>query len=395
MSHTSQKALSTALVAALLVCCSGAPAEQQPPASPSRIAASPGQTLPAGSISVANSVELTTALALRSARDIYLLPGVYESSGPFVDAFGHRVRATQPGRAVLHAGLVVGGDAAARNAVVEGLAFDVSTRAKTLEGAAVLVWGEATGARIRDLTIEGNGVLGSGILARQPDGLIVEKVRARGFTDYGVFVDANDQDRVVTRPPVIEDLTVTEVGRMPARSSNGTAEACLWLGNSASVRRVVLRTCAWMGVWTGTATRSTTIDDAVIDDTPVGVYIEHFTAASLFEHLHIGPRVQTGVVCEWADPQWGGKPACVDNVIQDSTIESCAIGVNMGNGTTRTTVRRVTFIGQRVAAAIDVAGVANAFTDNDYSGLAKNAHLIATGAQAAALLNLEIATSCS
>jgi nitrous oxidase accessory protein NosD len=297
---------------------------------------------------------------------------------------GHRVRAAEPGAAVFGAGFVIGGSSTARDALIQGLAFDLSDRQKTLGGAAINVWGGATGARILDVTVEGHGALGSALMASQPEGLVVQRVRARGFTDYGVFVDANDRGRQTTRPALIEDIVITDVARAQPRSSNGTAEACVWVGNSATVRRAVLRRCAWMGVWTGTASTGSVLEDLIIDDTPVGVYIEHFTTGSLFQRLRIGPRVHTGIACEWADPEWGGKPACVDDLIQDSTIDSCAIGVDMGSGTTRTTVRRVTFIGQRVAAAIDTAGVQNAFGENDYAAIGESAIPIATGAQAIA-----------
>ena len=231
-------------------------------------------------------------------------------------------------------------------------------------------------------------MLGSALMASQPEGLVVQRVRARGFTDYGVFVDANDQGRRATRPALIEDIVITDVARAQRRSSNGTAEACLWVGNTATVRRAVLRRCAWMGVWTGGATDGSVLEDLTIDDTPTGVYIEHFTTGSLFQRLRIGPLVHTGITCEWADPQWAGKPACVDDLIQDSTIDSCAIGVDMGSGTTRTTVRRVTFIGQGVAAAIDNAGVQNSFGENDYTAIGESAVPIATGSPATAAASM-------
>jgi nitrous oxidase accessory protein NosD len=308
---------------------------------------------------------------------------------------GHRIRAAEPGAAVFGAGLVIGGSATAHDALIQGLAFDLSDRQKTLEGAAINVWGGATGARILDVTVEGHGTLAAALIARQPEGLVVQRVRARGFTDYGMFVDANATGRQVIRPALIEDILVTDVGRAQPRSSNGTAEACLWVGNTATVRRAVLRTCAWTGVWTGTATSGSVLEDLTIDDTPVGVYIEHFTTGSLFQRLRIGPRVHTGIACEWADPQWGGRPACVDDLIQDSTIDSCAIGVTMGSGTTRTTVRSVTFIGQRVAALIDTAGVENTFGENDYTAIGDGAVPIATGTQAAATGTTGDSMTCS
>jgi hypothetical protein len=79
------------------------------------------------------------------------------------------------------------------------------------------------------------------------------------------------------------------------------------------------------------------------------------------------------VICEWADPGWGSQPACVDDIIQDSTVASTDIGVGLDQGTTRTTIRRVSFIGQRLAGIVDFAGIDNAYYDNEYSGIAPNA----------------------
>jgi hypothetical protein len=281
--------------------------------------------------------------------------------------------------------LVFGGSAAARGGSAEGLVFDVRDPIKTLHGAAIHVWGEATEVHIRDVAIYGGSVLSSGVTARQPDGLVIQRLKARGFADYGVVVDANDQLRDLRTPTLIEDVDISDVSRARPRSSNGTAEACLWAGNTAVIRRAVLRSCAWTGLWTGTATRASIFEDLLIDESPVAVYVEHFTTASVFQRLHIGPNVNTGLICEWADPEWGRRPACVDNVVQNSTIATCAVGVNMGSGTTRTTVRDTIFIGQALAAAIDSAGIDNVYENNDYGALGAGAIPLAVGAAATAL----------
>jgi hypothetical protein len=79
------------------------------------------------------------------------------------------------------------------------------------------------------------------------------------------------------------------------------------------------------------------------------------------------------VICEWADPSWSSLPACADNVIQDSTLASSRIGVNLDQGTTRTTVQRVTFMGQSSAAIVDYLGINNSYNTNDYSQIAPGA----------------------
>jgi nitrous oxidase accessory protein NosD len=128
-----------------------------------------------------------------------------------------------------------------------------------------------------------------------------------------------------------------------------------------------------MGVWTGTAATGTLVEDVDVDRTPTGIYIEHFTRNSTFEAIHVRRRVRIGVVAEWADPERGGRPASVDNVIQDSLFESSLCGVYLDEGTTRTTVRRSAFRNQRWAAVGDYRGIDNRVSDNDYTGIRSTA----------------------
>ncbi|MGH3116800.1 MAG: hypothetical protein ACRDQ2_06740 [Gaiellales bacterium] len=362
-------------------------------ASAAPISATPSPS-PADAVVVSTSAELIAALSARVPHDIVVNPGLYDAPTPFVNNNGHRIRAAQPGAAILTTGLVIGGAAASRGGLVQGLAFDVADRKKTLAGAAINVWGGAKGVRIWDVSVDGHGAIGSAVMARQPDGLIIQRLSGYGFTDYGVLVDANDGRRVLETPALIEDIAITSVGRPVPRSAGGTAEACLWVGNTATVRRAVLRSCAWMGLWAGGGLHDSVLEDLVIDDTPVGVYIEHFATGSVFQRMLIGPRVHTGVVCEWADPQWDGKPACVDDVIQESTIDSCVLGLNIGSGTERTTVRNVKFIHQSLAAAIDPQGRGNVYLENDFSEVGDGALSVVTGARAARIGEVATSVTC-
>jgi hypothetical protein len=128
-----------------------------------------------------------------------------------------------------------------------------------------------------------------------------------------------------------------------------------------------------MGVWTGTSATGTVVEDVDVDRTRTGIYIEHFTSDSTFQRLHVRSRVRIGIVAEWASPGWGGRPASVDNVIQDSTFESYLCGVYLDEGTTRTTVRRSAFRRQAWAAIGDYRGNGNRFSRNDYSGIRRTA----------------------
>ena len=79
------------------------------------------------------------------------------------------------------------------------------------------------------------------------------------------------------------------------------------------------------------------------------------------------------MLTEWVSPAWGGRPASVHNVIQDSWIAASLAGVYLDEGTTRTTVRRTTFVNQRWAAIGNYRGIGNAFYGNDYDGIASSA----------------------
>lgn len=153
----------------------------------------------------------------------------------------------------------------------------------------------------------------------------------------------------------------------------------MWIGNSGSVRRVRANRCAWTGLWTGTATRRSTFEDIDVARAPTGVYLEHYTRNSVFRRIRIRSTVRTGVVAEWADPAWNSRPASVDNVIEDSRFESSLAGVFLDAGTTRTTVRRSTFVNQSWAAIGDHKGVGNAYYENDYRRIRPGASAVAHG----------------
>jgi hypothetical protein len=350
------------------------PGTATPPPPPAGSVAAPARppaayAVPAG-VTVTNSAGLASALAAGTPQNIILASGVYDNGGPFQNGNGHHLYSATLGGAVLTAGLVIGGNFGPGGGSVQGVAFDVSDPSKTLLNGIIHIWGTGgRGARILDATFAGHNTVGSAIMARQPEGLVVQRVRVRDFVANGVLVDANVQNLVLTTPVLLEDLDVANVSFAIPRSSNGTAEDCVWLGNTGTVRRAHLRNCAWMGLWTGTADAGSLHEDLDIDATPVAVYIEHFTTASTFQRMNIGPSVTTGVVCEWADPGWGSRPACVDNVIQDSTIASSRVGVVLDEGTTRTTVRRVKFIGQAKSGIMDYRGINNSYSANDYTGI--------------------------
>jgi hypothetical protein len=366
----------------------GATAAAAPPAS--RVATPPARprkySLPRKAIWVSNEAQLRRALARNRSRDIVLRNGFYGGSKPYLNPGGDRLYAQALGKAVLGAGLSMGGRVGPGGGLVRGVAFDVSDPARTLDNSIIHVWGTGTNTRILDVTVDGHLSVAAGIEARQVEGLVIQRVIARSFKSYGVFVDTNVRDQVVARPPLLEDITAAYVRWSPPLSSNGTAEACLWVGNTAVVRRVRLSSCAWEGLWVGTAATNALFEDIRVLNEGIGVYLEHFVHSSTFRRLQIGPNVYRGLTCEWADPVWGSQPACVNNVIEQSRFETQGVGVYLDEGTTNTTVRTSTFIGQCWAAIGNFKGIGNLSdtSGNDYSKLRAGAVAVSTSHLSAA-----------
>lgn len=300
-----------------------------------------------------------------------LADGVYDSARPFWNRRGDRIYAAHLGKAVLKAGLVFGDNWGRGNGLVRGLAFDVSDPAKTLQSSIIHVWGRGAGTRVLDVTMAGHKSIAAGLMVRQPQGFVAQRIVARDFTAWGVIVDANVLKLAVARPPLLEDIVATDVTRAVPQSSGGRSEACVWIGNTATVRRVYAARCAWEGVWSGTASQGSLFENVRVDESETGVYAEHYNSAgTTFRFLDISQSVKRGFNCEWADPAWSSIPGCIDVTIEDSLFATSLIGVYLDEGTTRTTILRCTFRNQTWAAISDFKGIGNLFAENDYSGLA-------------------------
>jgi hypothetical protein len=338
------------------------------PASPSRY------DVPRSAVPVSTSAALRRALRHPRPTDIVLADGVYDAPTPFLNANGHRLYAARAGGATLRAGLSLGANGGPGGGSVQGLLFDVRDERKTAQGAEILVWGSARNAAVRDVVLRGNRAVRAGLVVRQPEGFRAERLVALDFTDYGVVVDAHDPARTkLTWPFQLIDVRVAGVARPVPGSSDGRAEACVWIGNPGIVRRVHARDCAWTALWTGTAATQALFDRVDVDDTRTGVYIEHFTHRSIFQRLRVGEDVRVGVLAEWAAPAWDRRPASVGNVIQDSWIGASVAGVYLDEGTARTIVRRTTFANQHWAAIGDYRGIDNTYYGNNYEAIAPGA----------------------
>lgn len=333
--------------------------------------------LPSGAVRVSTANGLRGALRVSRPTAIVLAPGIYGGESPFRNVHGHRLYALRPGRSVLRAGLSMGGNEGVGGGLVRGLVFAVEDPDLGVEGAALTIWGSGRGSRVLDSVFRGSRRMRAGLIVRQPEGLVVRRVAIRGYTDYGVLIDANQRPaQTSTAGFRLEDAEVADIGRREAGSSEGRAEACVWIGHTGTVRRVHARSCAWTGLWTGTAAYNARFDRIDVDRSPIGVYVEHETTTSVFRRLRIGRRVRLGLLTEWASPEWQGKPASVDNTIEESWFESSLVGVYFDEGTTRTAVLGSTFANQSWAAIGDYRGRSNVFSDNDYRGIDKGAATI-------------------
>ena len=329
--------------------------------------------VPRHALRVSSSSGLKAALSNGRRDTIVLAPGIYDSSEEFADREGDRIYASRLGRAVLRAGIALGGNNGPPGALIRGLNFSVSDPRKTLHGDAIHIWGSASGARVLDTWIDGHGVIDAGLVVHQPAGFVARRVVARRFVSFGIVVDPNDFNYTTKSPYSLRDLTISGVSRRVPGSSNGTAEACLWLGSPGTVQRVSVRNCAISGIWTGTAMKSSRIEDATIERSRVGIYIEHFTTGTTFRRLRFGAGVTRGVNAEWANHAQGGRAASVDNVIEDAYFRTSHVGVYLDQGTTRTLVRHCVFVGQNWAGIGDFRGVDNQYYDNNFDGLAPGA----------------------
>jgi hypothetical protein len=328
--------------------------------------------VPSHALRVSSSAELASALADHKREAIVLAPGVYDYPRPFSDRDGDQIFASRLGGSVLTAGVALGANSGPSGGLVRGIRFDVRDRAKTLHGDIVHVWGSAARAAVLDTWLSGHGAVDAGLVVHQPEGFVGRRIVATGFQSYGVLVDPHDTRYRARAPFRLSDLDVSRVARPVPGSSDGTAEACVWLGSTGVVQRVRARRCAVTGIWTGTANRRSRIGDVTVDRAPVGIYLEHFTTGTTFQRLQIGPSVSRGINAEWANPAFG-KAASIDNVIQDCRIRTAHVGVYLDQGTTRTLVRRCAFSGQAWAAIGDYVGVGNRYYDNNFSGIAQSA----------------------
>lgn len=145
--------------------------------------------------------------------------------------------------------------------------------------------------------INGGGTKDSGIFTYNPAGQVIEKLHVSNMLSYGVGAMVWPAKEITT-PVTIRDCIIEDVSRVVPKSSDGTAEACLWVGNKAVVNRVRLRRGAWMGMWTGAACFDSVFEDIEVAECPIALYIEHQTKRCVFRNCSFR-AVDNAVNIEW------------------------------------------------------------------------------------------------
>ena len=310
----------------------------------------------------------------------------YDSASPFNDQYGTHLYAQHLGGAVLTAGLVVGGNLNLPGAVVQGLAFDVSSASKTLQGGEIITWGNAgTNVQVLDCSFDGNGVVPMGLDAVNPAGLVAERLTFVHFTDEGIRASNNVQVGYGGSTPKIDtisDISVDGVTRSVPGSSQGTAESGVWIGHPVvnGVHRIRIRNVSWSGIETVNNAWNTTFTDLDIDmsgpNSVLGVafYMEHYSYNLVISNFSITGS-DVGIKAEWNDPSWGGVAAAHNTTISNGVIDASGwnrsghtVGLFLDQGTESTSVSGVTFKNMNFAAidAFNVVGTNN-FTGNSYT----------------------------
>jgi hypothetical protein len=358
--------------------------------------AAPGPySVPTGAVAVSTSAQLAAALAA-GTKTIVLADGTYGGATAFEDSKSSSLYAQHPLRAVLTAGLVVGGNFGSGGAVIQGLAFDVTNSAATFQDSELNIWGNAGEAtQVLDSTFEGNWNVAIGLRAYNDDGLVAQRLQFSHFTDDGLLASHSQELSYGSASKVISsisDISVNGVSRSTPGASSGTAEAGLWVGEPVAngVHRIRIRNVSISGIETCNNSWNTTFTDLDIDmsgpyaSSAVGVYLEHYSIGDTFTNFAI-TGAHFGFTAEW-DYGTPGNEAARNDTIENGTIDAAGdplrgrqAGVFLDQGTDSTTIRGVTFKNQNWAAIgeYNISGT-NTISGNTYQ-LAPGAVSVLTG----------------
>jgi hypothetical protein len=252
------------------------------------------------------------------------------------------------GRHIRIADLTVDGDRRAARAVsVADGSADV--RLQRLAVRQVLVngveaWGAHRDVSVQDSILDGRGASDGGVFdlgSERSRDVSVVRSRIFGFRGYGVVFAHRFHGRpAAALHNLALDNDISDIVD-PARS-NGTSEGGIWTGGvAAAIIGNRVRRAGTDGIETvGSSTRTTIVANDVAR-TPVGIYLEHSTTASLIARNRISD-VGTGVNVEWRHAG-GGSSA---NTFAANTITRAAqAGVFLDVGSDANRVEANRFVG--------------------------------------------------
>jgi parallel beta-helix repeat protein len=230
-----------------------------------------------------------------------------------------------------------GAGAGAGNAIaVKPGSVDVRIQRATIRhirSIGVHAWGGFAEVSVQDSVLAGDGRAESGVVAGESHPLesrdsSVIRSRISGFTDYGVnFVHIAHDDPDAALRSVALDNHITDIND-PGRA-DGTNEGAIWSGGAqaAIIGNRIART-GWDGIETVGSSANVTIARNSINDTPVGIYVEHETTSSLITKNVIS-RVNTGINVEWA---YGGVGSVANKFIANRISAAAKTGIFLDVG---------------------------------------------------------------
>jgi len=357
--------------------------------------------LPAGGVRVTDGAALKDALAGRSAQDIILADGVYESGSAFAPAAPHRLWGETLGGAVLTVGIVF---STGYGPEVHCLTFDVDDGAKGgNEQSIISTRGSADGLRVTDSFFDGYGKMRRGVITRAFHGVHLQRLAMKNFRNDAIRIVSgrkglSDEERIARPPVYIGDVDIAHIRDPNPDCCNGTSEFGIWLGTRGLLERIKVRDTDWSCIVPVERSWGSVLRDLDLDGCGrAGVYLEHRTAYSTVEYFRIGPDTRVGINLEggqrrWHvdDARWNWKAIGPGNVIQHGVIDSRDWGVNVAPCNAETTIQHVAFLNQCVTGILNGAAVrselcpaprpgggtsadSNIYADNDFSGIGPNA----------------------
>ncbi|HEV2643725.1 MAG TPA: hypothetical protein VGT98_13505, partial [Candidatus Elarobacter sp.] len=165
--------------------------ESAPTGSSAAPAAPASYAIPAGAVTVSSASQLSSELAHSAVENIVLADGTYSASSAFSNAEGHHLFAAHVGKAVLTAGIVLGGNFGHTGGSIQGLAFDIANPNAVDDNSIVDVWGAmGVDTAVRDTTFNGHFAVGYAINVNPGEGFVAQRIVASNFTSDGISVDS-------------------------------------------------------------------------------------------------------------------------------------------------------------------------------------------------------------